>query len=77
MPDLDIIPLDERCDFCRRKPATKLCDYPVGERASPHMVIKYGKRITCDAKMCDDCATSLGYEMDFCPKCMEELKNLK
>lgn len=77
MKDPDIIPADERCRFCKCKRATKLCDYPVGYWVSPHMVIKHGKIITCDRQMCDDCATNLGYEMDFCPKCMEEVKSLK
>jgi len=77
MPDLDIIPADERCRFCIRKRATKICDYPVGVWASPDMAVKYGKRITCDNLMCDDCATNLGYETDYCPKCMERVKKLK
>jgi len=70
----DIVHYKEQCRFCGR-PATKLCDYPVGEWVSPHMVKEYGKRMTCDAKMCDRCATNLGYEMDFCPKCMAKLKD--
>jgi hypothetical protein len=73
----DIVPANERCDFCRNKKATRLCDYPVGHWVSPHMVAKFGKIITCDAKMCDACATKLGFEVDFCPKCMEEVKKLK
>lgn len=72
---MDILSYEIRCKFCKRKEATKLCDYPVGEWTSPHMIIKYGKRITCDNQMCDECAVNLGYEMDFCPDCMERLKN--
>jgi len=76
-PDLDIIPVDQRCKFCRNKRATKLCDYPSGVWVSPHMVLKHGKRITCDAQMCDDCATNLGHETDFCPKCIEKVREAK
>lgn len=72
----DIIPYEDRCRFCKRKIATKLCDFPVGIWASPHMVIKHGKVITCDAQMCDDCAKNIGPEMDFCPRCVERLKEV-
>lgn len=76
MKDVDIIPADERCEFCKRKRATKLCDFPIGIWASPHMVIKHGRVITCDNKMCDDCATNIGPEMDFCPKCAADVKKI-
>lgn len=36
----------QQCRFCRRGWITKLCDFPVG----------HGK--TCDAGMCDACATT-------------------
>jgi hypothetical protein len=73
---MDIIPIDERCNFCRKR-ATKLCDYPVGHWVSPHMIAKVGKIITCSRQICDDCATNLGYETDFCPKCMDLIRELK
>lgn len=38
------------CSFCHKRPTSKLCDYPVGD----------GK--TCDAGMCDQCATRQGYQ---------------
>lgn len=45
------------CRWCG-KPHTKLCDYPLrGAKA--------GK--TCDAPICDDCATSIGPDRDLCP----------
>ncbi|MBP2638291.1 MAG: hypothetical protein H6Q72_4198 [Firmicutes bacterium] len=73
---MDIIPADERCSFCKRNKATLLCDYPVGEWISPHMVLKHGKKVTCDRPICESCATHLGYETDFCPKCMKKVKDL-
>jgi len=55
------------CPICRNQPVTKLCDFPVGK----------GK--TCDAKMCDRCATQVSIAVeagkvglvdtvDYCPK---------
>ena len=42
------------CGFCA-KAHTRLCDYPSGKG-------------TCDAKMCEGHATSVGPDRDFCPK---------
>lgn len=42
------------CRFCG-KTSSKLCDFPVS------------KKSTCDAPMCDDCATSIGQDSDLCP----------
>jgi hypothetical protein len=75
---------DDRCCFCG-KPATKLCDFPVGY----HPIIidlpddaKYfdneGNDITtevlgtCSRPICDDCAIQFR-DMDICPHCMKEL----
>lgn len=41
------------CGLCSKK-HVKLCDFPVGQG-------------TCDAKMCDDHATSVGLDKDYCP----------
>jgi hypothetical protein len=38
------------CPFCKRGWVSKLCDYPIGN----------GK--TCDAEICDRCATQLGHQ---------------
>jgi hypothetical protein len=46
-----------KCKFCS-KPSTKLCDFPIHGS-------KKGK--TCDAPICDDHATSVGEDRDFCP----------
>lgn len=58
-------PLEERCMFCRKRKATKLCDFMIGE--SWNSIDFQTKRETCDRQMCDKCATNLGEEFDFCP----------
>jgi hypothetical protein len=45
----------KRCHFCNRF-ADKLCDFPV----------RRGK--TCDADICSRCATSIGDNLDYCPR---------
>lgn len=42
------------CVFCHERPATRLCDFKVGGR-------------TCDAAMCDECATHIAANTDYCP----------
>jgi hypothetical protein len=43
------------CKFCNRDFVRKLCDFP----STPSK--------TCDAGMCDRCATSTGPDRDYCP----------
>lgn len=43
-----------RCPFCHKRDATKLCDHPTGSG-------------TCDAPMCENCATVVGLDRDLCP----------
>lgn len=45
-----------RCEFCKKRPHTKLCDHRLGGLG------------TCDAKMCDMCATHTDPDTDRCPK---------
>lgn len=44
-----------KCEFCRARPHTRLCD----------MEMLDGK--TCDARMCDSCATPGAGDLDHCP----------
>lgn len=44
------------CEFCSDV-STRQCDY----KAAP------GEK-TCDANICDDCATSGGKNIDYCPR---------
>ena len=79
-----------KCVFCQR-PATKLCDAPVGRTRyvghPPRYLMEKAKRsdvaflrvsmeeiITCDRPMCGSCAVSLDEDIDYCPKCIEEIK---
>jgi hypothetical protein len=43
------------CQFCRKRPHTKLCDHSLGGSA------------TCDAKICGTCAVHTGPDTDLCP----------
>jgi predicted amidophosphoribosyltransferase len=45
----------QTCRFCHNGYVTKLCDFPVAK----------GK--TCDAGMCEACATNVAHEVDYCP----------
>lgn len=40
------------------RPHTKLCDFPLKGRKAGH---------TCDAKLCDEHATHMGPDKDYCP----------
>lgn len=44
------------CKFCQKDFVRKLCDFPTGTG---------GK--TCDAGICDRCATTIGPDRDYCP----------
>ena len=52
---------DRRSCKCGRR-STKLCDYPLRGK-------KQGR--TCDAPLCDRCATSVGRDKDYCPAHVE------
>lgn len=51
------------CQFCKTKPHTKLCDFPLAKIRYP----RKSKSKTCDKKLCDDCATPAGDNLDYCP----------
>jgi protein-arginine kinase activator protein McsA len=50
------------CEFCHERPASKLCDAK----------IENGK--TCDAAICDHCATHSDKDIDYCPRHKHEAK---
>ena len=73
---------EDVCYFCQ-KPATKLCDCPLGyphcAGHTPKGLEVYdadGDEITadiatrCSRKMCDACATTIFENVDFCPLCI-------
>ena len=45
-----------KCQVCKKRPHTKLCDFPRGD----------GR--TCDKKLCDGCAVVVNKEPDYCPE---------
>ncbi len=63
----------EICVFCHNNEATKLCDFPTGVITLSIDFIP--TRTTCSLPMCDDCATYIDIDTDFCPRCMEDYKN--
>ena len=77
----------ECCVFCG-KPATKLCDFPMGYTGIIFDLPKEEKTfdykgnditaeqlVTCSRPMCNECATEF-HGMDFCPHCIEEMKEI-
>lgn len=62
------------CEECRKREATKLCDYVVG-----YSIDLYGPgkihKATCDRKICDKCATQIGFQ-DYCKKHIKELRKV-
>ncbi len=87
---IQFISKQELCSYCGRRPATKLCDMPVRQHfiighpirtigwngfSSMDKSIPASYTATCDRPVCDKCATSVGYDIDFCPDCMEHIRN--
>lgn len=74
-----------RCEFCKKREATKLCDKVKGEyRYIGHPPRINGKVdwsipmtgiMTCDRMICDECSTNID-GMDICPKCLKEIKKV-
>lgn len=88
---INLPPAVERCAFCKRRPATRICDMPVGhtrhighpprglmlkaQKANNAFVkVEMEHTITCDAPMCDECATRIWADIDLCPSCKKKLK---
>lgn len=70
----EIIPINERCEFCGKK-GELLCDFPTGNIITS---IDFKRMATtCDKRICSDCATHIVFDVDFCPRCMEHVKTLK
>lgn len=78
------------CPFCGKRRATKLCDAPTARyhfighppRASisRDMTGRWFFSVpmegvyTCDRPICDECAVTVGPEIDFCPRCIDRTK---
>lgn len=87
---LDFSPKAEKpvlCSTCNKRPATKICDFPIGRsRCIGHpprgrrdyvdyafVETKMSWTETCDKPLCDQCAISMNAEIDFCPSHIKEL----
>lgn len=66
---LEIVPYNDRCWSCRKREATKLCDFIKGYVWNSIDFTK--KPDTCDMPICNECAVNLAEEFDFCPDCAE------
>lgn len=72
-----IIPADERCDFCKRREATLMCDVPVMKVASHAKDVGFDSHIiTCDRKLCENCTTRV-YGFDYYPDCIQKIKTAR
>jgi hypothetical protein len=70
----EIIPANERCEFCGKR-GILLCDFPMGNVVTSLDFKRVS--ITCDKRICHDCATHVAFDVDYCPNCMERVKTLK
>jgi len=72
---MDIIPESEGgCPFCKRRMATLLCDCPTSAIKTTLEFKEH--RLTCDRPICENCATEIGNDVHFCPRCMKRLVKL-
>ncbi|MEK3909652.1 hypothetical protein [Oceanobacillus sp. FSL W7-1309] len=75
MNDLELF--NNHCPLCKKRKATKLCDFIVRydnsiiffrDRNLFNKVNSPGyKHETCDLPMCEECAEKIGHQVDFCP----------
>lgn len=62
----------EICEECKKREATRLCDYDIGYNIDLEGRGKI-KRVTCDKKLCVECTTKINNK-DYCKKHIEALK---
>lgn len=73
------------CPFCKRREATRLCDAPTARvrfcghppraemREYGHFISSLEELALCSRMICDECATEIAPEVDFCPHCMDRI----
>jgi hydrogenase maturation factor HypF (carbamoyltransferase family) len=72
------------CAICHKRPATLLCDMPIGRVKNMHVKTAAGETdieksfkehtITCDKAVCDKCAKEISKDIHFCKKCLDKVK---
>lgn len=62
------------CQACRKRGHTKLCDFATGSGIVTSRNFSE-LTITCDKKLCDECAVNIWKECDICPDHAEEVKS--
>lgn len=60
------------CEECHEREATRLCDYDIGYNIDLEGRGKV-KRVTCDKKLCIECATKINNK-DYCKEHIKALK---
>jgi hypothetical protein len=55
-----------RCSVCRRRPATRACDWKIGHDEGQRG--RSGGYVTCDAPLCKRCSHVPAPDKDLCPK---------
>lgn len=60
------------CEECYKREATRLCDYDIGYSIDLEGRGKV-KRVTCDKKLCAECATKINNK-DYCKEHIKALK---
>ncbi len=68
----NVIDITNLCDECKKREATRLCDYDIGYNIDVSGKGKV-KRVTCDRKLCDECTHKLNNK-DYCHEHWESLK---
>jgi hypothetical protein len=72
---IEFIPEEDRCQFCRKRKATLLCDMPRGKIIAPYARnLGFENHImTCDRRICTECTTRVN-GFDLCPNCVKKIK---
>lgn len=72
---IEFIPEEDRCQFCRKRKATLLCDMPRGKIIAPYArnLGLENHIITCDRRICTECTTRVN-GFDLCPNCVKKIK---